>query len=210
MLVAFIHPDNFSSSAGSLWFWVYWGDQTLVLIDWCNSAINIVVILLFLWWRGSFGDTVVFLVVRPLQLLVRTQLDHQRHHSTQKNNLNSNVTLMQKKKVTEVCDTLQCCPKVISSLLHFHFQIHLSALFTMICTIQTFTNMPLSISFLCTLSTVYYYKVKPTGMVKSCPWVIFREEPQNSRLICPVPHSHMETHVAHCVHSLAVKQFYLF
>ena len=169
---------------------------------WClNDSDSVMMILVMPWW---------FWWCSPCANGGGTQLDHQRHHSTQKNNLNSNVTLMQKKKVTEVCDTLQCCPKVISSLLHFHFQIHLSALFTMICTIQTFTNMPLSISFLCTLSTVYYYKVKPTGMVKSCPWVIFREGTQNSQLICPVPHSHMETHVAHCVHSLAVKQFYLF
>ena len=32
---------------------------------------------------GGFGDTVVFLVVKPLQLLVGTQLDHQRHQSNQ-------------------------------------------------------------------------------------------------------------------------------
>ena len=48
----------------------------------------------------------------------------------------------------------------------------------MICTEQSFKNVPLLISFLCTLSTAYYYKVKPTWMVKSCPWMIFREETQ--------------------------------
>ena len=84
-----------------------------------------------------------------------------------------------KKKVIEVCDTLQCWSKIISSLLHFDFLTHLSVLFTMICTVQSFTNVPLLISCLCTLSTAYYYKVKPTWMVKACPWVIFREETQN-------------------------------
>ena len=59
----------------------------VVKVNWCHAVFFLFYCscggFVVVWWiDGDFGDAVVFLVVKPLQRLFGTQLDHQRHQST--------------------------------------------------------------------------------------------------------------------------------
>ena len=61
------------------WLWWHCGECGACFLCSCSGYSG-----LTRWIGGgdTFGDTLVFLVIEPLQLLVGTQLDHQRHQST--------------------------------------------------------------------------------------------------------------------------------